>query len=110
MQEFLHTLESTFASLLSSLIRGRLLNECYEETWKEMLAVIKKNKVLNVFINKSATATKERVVNFSIFINLGFFCIKQGAILINAFGAEKQVDWLNKQINKLEIRYKAKFD
>jgi hypothetical protein len=92
MQEFLHTLEPAFASPSSSLVGGRLLNECYEETWKEVLAVIKKNKVLNVFTNESATAIKERVMNFFILTNLGFFCIKQGAVLISAFSAEKQVD------------------
>jgi hypothetical protein len=96
MQEFLHILKSAFASPLSSLVGDRLLNECYEETWKEVLAVIKKNKVLNVFINESATVTKERVVNFSILTNLGFFCIKQGAVLTGAFSAEKQADWLDK--------------
>jgi hypothetical protein len=76
MQEFLHDLEPAFCSLSASLIRGRLLNEYYEETWKEVLTVIKKNKVLNVFTDESATATKERVVNFSIVTTLGSFCIK----------------------------------
>jgi hypothetical protein len=96
MQEFLYTLEPAFASLLSSLIGGRLLNECYEETWKKVLAVIKKNKVLNVFTNESVTVTKKRVMNFFILTNLGFFCIKQGTILIGVFNAEKQADWLDK--------------
>jgi hypothetical protein len=109
MQELLHDLEPAFASPSSSLVGGRLLNECYEETWKEVLAVIKKNKVLNVSTDESATATKERVVNFSILTNLGSFCIKQDAIPTGAFGAEKQADWLDKQIDELEIRYKAEF-
>jgi hypothetical protein len=96
MQEFLHILKPAFASPSSSFVRDRLLNECYEKTWKEVLAVIKKNKVLNVFTNKSATVIKERVVNFSILTNLGSFCIKQGTVLTGAFGAEKQADWLDK--------------
>jgi hypothetical protein len=61
-----------------------------------VLAVIKKNKVLNVFTNESITAIKERVINFFILTNLGSFCIKQGAVFINAFSAKKQADWLNK--------------
>jgi hypothetical protein len=109
MKEFLKDLEPAFTSPSSTLVKGRLLNECYEETWKEVLAVIKKNDSLNVSTDKSATATKERVMNFSILYNLGSFCIKQGAVPTGEFRAEKQADWLEAQIKALKIRYKAEF-
>ncbi len=35
--------------------------------------------------------------------------MKQDTVPTGAFGAEKQADWLDSMINKLEIRYKAKF-
>jgi hypothetical protein len=40
MQEFLHDLEPAFGSPSATLVKGRLLNECYEETWKEVLTVM----------------------------------------------------------------------
>jgi hypothetical protein len=75
-----------------------------------VLAVIQKSEGLNVFINESATATKDRVVNFSIFCNFGSFCMKQDTIFIGVFGAEKQANWLKAQIEELEVRYKAEFE
>jgi hypothetical protein len=109
MREFLQDLEAAFKPPSARLIGGRLLDECYEKMWKEMLAVIQKSEGLNVFTNESATATKERVVNFSILCNLGSFCMKQNAVPTGAFGAEKQANWLKAQIEELEVRYKAEF-
>jgi hypothetical protein len=109
MREFLQDLEAAFKPPSARLIGGRLLDECYEETWKEVLAVIQKSEGLNVSTDESATATKERVVNFSILCNLGSFCMKQDAVPTGAFRAEKQADWLEAQIEELEVRYKAEF-
>ena len=74
-----------------------------------MLAVISKSEGLNVSTDESATATKERVVNFFILCNFGFFCMKQGAAPTSEFGAERQADWLKAQVEELEVRYKTEF-
>jgi hypothetical protein len=93
MKELLKDLEPAWKAPSARVCGGRLLDECYEEVWKEVLAVIKTNpKGINVSTNESATATKERVVNFSILCELGSFCIKQDAVRTGAFGAEKQAD------------------
>jgi hypothetical protein len=44
---------------------------------------------INVFTNENATATKERVINFSILCKLGSFCIKQNIVPKGKFGAEE---------------------
>jgi hypothetical protein len=109
MREFLHDLEVVFNPPSARLVGGRLLDKYYEKMWKEVLAIIQKSESLNVSTNESATATKDRVVNFSILCNLGFFCMKQDAVPTGAFRAEKQADWLEAQIEELEVRYKAEF-
>ena len=110
MSELLTELQPAWKPPSTDVVAGRLLNECYEETYTSVLAVIKANpQGINVSTDESATATKKRVVNFFILYSLGFFCMKQDTVPTGAFGAEKQADWLDSMINKLEIRYKAKF-
>src|SRR5258707_460647 len=47
MHEFLQDLEGAFEPPSARLVGGKLLDECYEETWKEVLAVISKSEGLN---------------------------------------------------------------
>ena len=110
MDDFLTDLQPAFKAPSAYVIGGRLLDECYEETYKEVLTVIRGNpEGINVSTDESATATKERVINFSILCKLGSFCMKQDAVPKGKFGAEEQADWLELQLDELETRFKAEF-
>ncbi len=77
MEELLLNLKSSWKAPSTKICEDRLLNKYYEEIYKAVLTVIKNNpKGINVFIDESATAIKERVINFSILYKLGSFYMK----------------------------------
>ena len=110
MEELLLDLKSSWKAPSAKIYGDRLLDKCYEKTYKAVLTVIKGNpEGINISTNKSTTAIKERVMNFSILCKLGSFCMKQATVPTSVFGAEKQADWLELIIKKLERRYKVEF-
>ncbi len=77
MEELLLDLKLSWKVSSAKVCGGRLLDKCYEEIYKAIFIIIKGNpEGINVSINKSAIAIKERVMNFFIFCKLGSFCMK----------------------------------
>ena len=77
MEELLLNLKLSWKTSSTKVYKDRLLDKYYEKTYKAVLTVIKGNpKDINISTNKSATAIKKRVINFSILYKLESFCMK----------------------------------
>jgi hypothetical protein len=85
MRAFIIFFKPVYTSLNRKIIGSKLFIECYNEIRAEVLENIRSSKWINIFINKSSTITRERVINYYVIINIGCFCIKQASVANGLF-------------------------
>jgi hypothetical protein len=104
MREFLNLLQFTYTVPHQKAIGDRLLIECYNEIYTEVLENIRKNDFINVFTDKSFTFTRQRVINYCIFVKVRSFYMEQALVKIGLISTEWQVDFLKKRFETFEAR------
>jgi len=76
MREFLNLLQLIYTVSYQKAIGDRLLIEYYNEIYIEVLENIRGNDFINISTNKSSTSTRQRVINYCIFVKAGSFCME----------------------------------
>jgi Protein of unknown function (DUF 659)/hAT family C-terminal dimerisation region len=104
MRVFLDALQPAYTAPHQKAIGGKLLIECYNETYAEVLQNIRENTLINVSIDESSTSTRQRVINYCIIVKAGSFCMEQAAVKIGPSGAEEQAEFLEERLNMLEAK------
>jgi hypothetical protein len=108
IKQFFRKLNLAYIPLSGYLLAHRLLNECYKETWDQLIQVLKGCEFLNVSVDESSTINLDRVINACILTDQGSFCLKYERLSKGTFSAERQAEWLAALLDNIEK--KAGFD
>ena len=85
-------------------IGGRILDECYSETFLEVLQAIHNSFSINISTDESSTS-KDRVINYCIVTEKKeSFCMKLELVEVGTSSAERQAAWLDESLDELVTR------
>jgi hAT family protein len=103
MLDFHAALKPSFKIPSSKTIGGRILDECYSETFLEVLQAIHTSFSINISTDESSTSSKDRVINYCIVTDKKeSFCMKLELVEVGTSSAERQAAWLDESLDELE--------
>jgi hypothetical protein len=109
IKQFIKSLNLAYDFPSAYLLVNRLLDDCYEKTFGQFVRVLRKCKILNVFIDEFSTINRDRVINACILIEQGLFCLKYEKVSKGTFFAERQAEWLVELLDDLEKKIQFNF-
>jgi hypothetical protein len=90
MKQFLRKLNLTYTPPSGYILAHRLLDECYKETWNQLMQILKGCEFLNVSVNESSTINRDRVINACILTEQNSFCLKYERLNKGTSSTERQ--------------------
>jgi hypothetical protein len=105
MREFLNLLQPAYIAFRQKIIGGRFFIEYYNEIFVKMLENIHGNNYINIFTNKSSIFTRQRVINYCIFVKVKNFCMEQAPVKIRLLIVKSQADFLEKKFNAFKTKF-----